>query len=166
MAAGAHEAEFSAFVRSIRGWLRQQAYELCGDWHEADDLVQAALLNVFQRWERLDRRTELGAYARRSVVHSFLSERRRARWRREVVGTIAADAVATDLASERTAVEDRAALLPALQRLGPRQRAVVTLRFLGDLSIEQTAEALGCEPSTVTSQTTRALENLRRELGA
>lgn len=162
MTSDVDEVEFETFVQAIRGWLRWEAYEICGDWHEADDLVQVALCKVYQRWNWLDRRAELGAYARRVVVRSFLTERRRQRWRREVQGLGATDAVQAP--GSHTAVDDRAMLLPALRRLGPRQRAVVTLRFLCDLSVHQTARALGCAAGTVTSQTLRALESLRRDL--
>lgn len=162
MASDSDEAEFEAFVRTIRRWLRREAYDICGDWYEADDLVQVALSRVHQHWDRLGRRAELGAYARRVVVRTFLTERRRARWRHEVPALIAADAAPAP--ASHAAVEDRALLLPALRRLGSRQRAVVILRFLHDLSVEQTAQALGCAPGTVTSQTVRALETLRRDL--
>lgn len=162
MADDVSRLEFDDFARSIRRWLRAEAYHLCGDWFESDDLVQIALCKLQQRWDRLDRHNELGAYARRIVVHSLLTERRRARWRLEVSTPIEADAVANSAAY--AAVEDRAVLLPALQRLGSRQRAVLALRFLHDLSVEQTAQTLGCSPGTVTSQTVRALASLRRDL--
>ncbi|MGC9669503.1 sigma-70 family RNA polymerase sigma factor [Planosporangium sp. 12N6] len=156
------EVGFEAFVQTIRRWLRREAYGICGDWYEADDLVQVALYKVHQRWDQLDRHAELGAYARRVVVHSFLTERRRSRWRHEVATLVATDDVPTP--NSYNAVDDRALLLPALRRLGSRQRAVVTLRFLGDLSVEQTARLLGCSPRTVTSQTVRALQTLRHDL--
>jgi DNA-directed RNA polymerase specialized sigma24 family protein len=38
------------------------------------------------------------------------------------------------------------------------------LRFYCDLSVEQVAEALGCSPGTVKSQTARGLDALRRVL--
>lgn len=44
--------------------------------HEADDLLQMALWTVYQHWSRLDRRSQLGAYARRVLLRSFLTERR------------------------------------------------------------------------------------------
>jgi RNA polymerase sigma-70 factor (sigma-E family) len=162
MASGVKEKEFEVFVRTIRRWLRREAYGLCGDWHESDDLVQMALWKVYQRWDRLDRHTELGAYARRVMLRCFLTERRRRHWRHEVATHAVPDVVLGPTA--HGAIEDRAMLLPALWRLGPRQRAVVTLRLLYDFSVEQTAWALGCVPGTVTSQLVRALETLRRDL--
>jgi DNA-directed RNA polymerase specialized sigma24 family protein len=52
----------------------------------------------------------------------------------------------------------------ALAAVPPRQRAVLVLRFWADLSVEQTAEALGCSTGNVKSQTARGLVTLREAL--
>jgi RNA polymerase sigma-70 factor (sigma-E family) len=154
--------EFEPFARRLRGWLRREAYHICGDWHEAEDLVQVALWKLHREWPSLTKGSGLWAYARRIVLHDFLSERRHSRWRREVLTLVPADDGPSVEQAEGT--EDRVTLVLALRRLGPRQRAVVTLRFLADLSVEQTAQRLGCTPGTVTSQTVRALATLREDL--
>jgi RNA polymerase sigma factor (sigma-70 family) len=53
----------------------------------------------------------------------------------------------------------------ALAQLPTRQRAVVVLRYYDDLSVAQTAQALGCTEGTVKSQTHDALARLRALLG-
>jgi RNA polymerase sigma factor (sigma-70 family) len=57
--------------------------------------------------------------------------------------------------------DSRLELSRALATLPRSQRTVVVLRFYDDLSVQQTAELLGCSPGTVKSRTNRALERLR-----
>jgi RNA polymerase sigma factor (sigma-70 family) len=59
-------------------------------------------------------------------------------------------------------VHRRLVLTRALDELPPHQRAAVVLRYFDDLSLEQTAAALGCSVGTAKSQTSRALAKLRR----
>lgn len=56
-------------------------------------------------------------------------------------------------------------MLDALATLPPRARVVVVMRYWADLSVDQTAELLGCSPGNVTSQNARALDKLRVVLG-
>jgi RNA polymerase sigma factor (sigma-70 family) len=58
--------------------------------------------------------------------------------------------------------DDRSALIAALQRLGPRQRAVIVLRYWMDLTEADIAATLDCSVGTVKSQAARALATLRQ----
>ena len=60
----------------------------------------------------------------------------------------------------------REAAWQLLRRLPRRQRAVLVLRYYEDLSDAQIGEVLGCAPSTVRSQASRALATLRAALPA
>jgi len=55
--------------------------------------------------------------------------------------------------------------LQKLSSLDPRQARIVELRFFAGLSIEDTAEALGCAPRTVNREWRMARAWLRGELG-
>ena len=48
--------------------------------------------------------------------------------------------------------------------MAPRQREVVVLRFFADLSVSETAEAIGSSPGSVKTHTSRALARLRELL--
>lgn len=152
---------FATYACRIRTWLHREAYRLCGDWHEADDLVQMTLCRVFHRWEELERRDELTAYSYQTLLYVYLSERRRPRRRYEVP-----QAELPDHGDAPQPIMDRIVLTAAIRQLAPRQRAVITLRFCQDLTVEQTATVLGCSPGTVTSQTFRALNALRTTLAS
>jgi RNA polymerase sigma-70 factor (sigma-E family) len=133
--------------------LRRTAYLLTGDWHTADDVVQDALVRVYERWHRV-RPEAATAYARK-VLATAVVDRSRRPWRREVVTDEVPDRVHT--------VEDGPALdvVAALGELPPRQRAVLVLRFMDDLDVEETARLLGISTGTVKSATSRGLERLR-----
>lgn len=151
---------FTGYAVRARPGLRREAYRLCGDWYEADDLVQETLWRIYRRWGVLVRRGELASYTHRALVHVFLGERRRHRWWREVTHPQPEPQGSVVLPE----IEQRDVLRRALGRLGPRQRAVVVLRYCEDLSTEQVAAVLGCSTGTVASQAHRALRNLRAAL--
>ena len=54
--------------------------------------------------------------------------------------------------------------LPLVKALPSRQRAAVALRFYADLSVTETAEAMGCSACAVKTHTARALAKLRAAL--
>lgn len=56
-------------------------------------------------------------------------------------------------------------LVTALAQLPPRMRAAVVLRHVHDLSVDEVARMLQCDPGTVKSQTARGLGKLRARLG-
>lgn len=151
---------FTEYAFAARAGLRRRAFLLCGDWHEADDLVQDTLTNMYRRWPNVSRRGELESYAHTALVRRFLSVRRQTRWRREIPHPAPPDRPRT----HDHAADDRISMLAWLRRLPPRQRTVIVLRFWEDLSIQQTAEAMGVSPGTVASQHHKALATLRQSL--
>lgn len=156
---GQHYDEYVEFVAPRLPRLRGFAYHLCGDWHRADDLIQTTLTLMFLRWAKVREAVDLDQYVRAILVKAFLSENRRA-WSRVRLGHEPADMAAPTTGSP----EDRMVLRAALDRLPARQRAALVLRFLCDLSVEETADAMRCSPGTVKSQTFHGLHALRRQL--
>jgi RNA polymerase sigma-70 factor (sigma-E family) len=152
----ADEAAFRAFAHTRRPALRRTAYLMCGDWHQADDLVQTTLTKLYVAWRRVRTTEAPDGYARRILTRTFLDERRRP-WRRESPVEVLDDRPSSAAASDEAAID----LRDALARLPARQRATVVLRFWADASVTETADALGCSEGTVKSQTARAINTLR-----
>jgi RNA polymerase sigma-70 factor (sigma-E family) len=152
------QADFEAYVAARAAALRRTAYLLCGDWHQAEDVVQNALTKLYLAWRRVEKRDGIDAYARQIVVRCVLDERRRG-WRRERPVLVLPDVVGVDPSSD-----DREILLAALAAVPPQQRAVLVLRYWDDVSIAETASMLGISEGAVKSASSRGLDNLRRAL--
>jgi RNA polymerase sigma-70 factor (sigma-E family) len=153
---GSRDAEFSDFVAARETSLRRLAFLLCQDWHRADDLVQAAVTKLYVHWPKAKAADSVDAYVRAIVVREFLDERRSS-WVRRVTLT----SQLPDRPAGGTDPETSLDMQAAIAGLPPRQRATLILRFYSDLSVEQTAQVLGCTPGTVKSQTAKALTSLR-----
>ena len=152
--------DFSEYFAARAHALRTTAFLLCGDWHRAEDITQVAMTKLYLAWRRLDRHG-VDAYARTIVVRTFLAENRRLWRKREHL---------THEPPERPVgagddAEQRMLVQAALASVPPRQRAVLVLRYWNDMSVEETAAALGCSTGTVKSQAARGVEALRRRLG-
>src|SRR5580692_8266444 len=120
----ADEEAFRAFAWSYRATLRRTAYLLCGDWHQADDLVQTALVKLYVAWKRVRDDSSPEAYVRRILTRCYLDERRRP-WRREAPMDTLPEAAGMIAASHDDLLDVRA----ALEQLPPRQRATIVLRY-------------------------------------
>jgi RNA polymerase sigma-70 factor (sigma-E family) len=155
------DAEFSDYMSARLPALRRLARLLCQDWTKADDLLQAAMTKAYVHWSKAARAENTDAYVRAIVVREFASERR-ASWAQRVnlTGQPPDRAIA---APDHDCILD---LRAAVAALPPRQRAVLVLRYYCDLNVSQAAQALDCTPGTVKSQTAKALNTLRRLIGA
>jgi len=156
------DEEFDAFMRGRWPAMVRLGYALTGDVGHAEDLAQAAFARAYASWGRVRRAGDPDAYVRRIVINEHRRRFRKHRVVEELRGDLG-DAVGGH--QEHQALDDRRALLDALRALGPRQRAVVVLRYWLDLSEAETAAALNCSVGTVKSQASRALATLRKSAG-
>lgn len=157
------EESFRRFALASAAPLRRSAFLFCGDWHLAEDLVQATMIKIYRSWSRVQQRDALSNYGRTVLLRTWLDEKRRP-WRRSErteadVPERSADGA--DPADETGRLWERDLVQEALLRLPRRQRAVLVLRYFDDLSVVDTAEVMRCSAGTVKSQTARGLAALR-----
>ncbi len=181
---GAYAAVTTLYAEHALGLVRL-AVVLTGDRGAAEDIVQDAFLGLYRRWDHLaDTAAPLG-YLRVSVVNGCRTVlRRRARlW----LGATADFAEGADEAvieaggtagygygngaafaesAEARALlgDEQRAVAAALRKLPRRQREALVLRYYLDLSVEETAQAMGVSQGTVKSATHRALAAVGRIL--
>ena len=159
--------------------LTRLAVVMTGDRAAAEDIVQDAFLGLYRRWDRLPDMTAPLAYLRVRVVNGCRTVLRRRSRLRLWPGAVADDGLnevtppggwgpAARLAESAEArallSEQERTVAAALRKLPQRQREALVLRYYLDLSVEQTAQAMGVSPGTVKSATHRALAAVGRTL--
>ena len=154
------DEQFRAYVLANRnGLVRTATFLASGDRHQAEDLVQTALMRLYVAWPRVRPQT-VDAYARKAMLNALIDDRRRPSSRHERTQSEMPEVAFEDA----PATETEAAVFRALAEIPPKMRAAVVLRHLCELSVTETAAALGCSEGTVKSQTARALVQLRAAL--
>lgn len=121
--------------------------------HEAEDVVQTALIGCYRSWSRVSAAGDPDAYVFRTVLNAWSKSRRRRWWGERPTETLP-DVRGSEAGS---IVLDRQLVHQALAPLNREHREVLVLRYFGDLSESQVAEALGVPLGTVKSRTARAL---------
>jgi RNA polymerase sigma-70 factor, ECF subfamily len=149
---GADRRGFEAFYAAHFARVVGAAYLMTGSREEARDLAQETFARAYERWETVSRYEEPGAWLQRVVTNLATSWRRRQRLRARE--TIAESTVPSPDVPEP-------AILRALLRLTPAQRAVIVLRFYADQSVAQVSKILGKRPGTVRALTSQGLSRLR-----
>ena len=144
--------QFDDFARDTRSRLVGLAYSLTGDRGIAEDIAQEALLATHRAWS--DVSTPL-AYARRTAVNLAATRVRHAgRERRAFARWSARAKTFTELAPLD------AEFWQSVRALPPRQREVIALHYVEDLTIADIGTALEIAPGSVKS----ALHDARRAL--
>lgn len=155
-----HE-EFREYVAARGPALLRAAAQLTSDRAEAEDLLQAALAKTYLAWDRINDRGSVDGYVRRAMVNTQISW-----WRRKKLEIYPTDELPDQPVDDHTRrSEMHDALGRALDRLPPRQRLAVVLRYYEDMPEAEIAEVLGVSVGTVKSTVSRAMARLRDDAG-
>jgi RNA polymerase sigma-70 factor (ECF subfamily) len=156
------EDAFAALAVADYARLFRVAHGILRDRGAAEDAVQAALLDIWRDIHGLRDLARFGGWSYRILVHACGREARRASdW--ADVSAIVSEPVAAD---GFAAVEDRDQLERGFRRISVEHRAVIVLRCLLEMPMDEVADALGVAPGTVGSRLHRALDAMRAALAA
>ena len=135
---------------------------LVRDIGTAEEVVQDSFVAMHGGWRRLGDSEKALSYLRQSVVN-----RSRSVLRHRVVVDRNAPKPPPDMPSAEhgaIALLERSAVIAALRTLPARQREALVLRFYGDMSEAQIADAMQISKGAVKSHTARAMATLRATL--
>ncbi|MDO5683447.1 MAG: SigE family RNA polymerase sigma factor [Propionibacteriaceae bacterium] len=161
------DAQFAQFVTERSARLLLLARHLCCDFSGAEDLTQSVLEKAYLKWGRVSQASDPYAYVRRMLINLNHDRYRRQPSREYATELLGEGRALLSFpggqvpADEMDQVIDRLALRRAMAELTPRERSVVVLRYLEDLSEAETALELGIKVGTVKSACHRALSRLR-----
>ena len=143
---------FEAFYEGRWHGAVRLGHAIVGSANLAEEIAQEAFLRVYSGWSGIE---SPDAFLRTVLVNLCRSNLRRAHLERSNASA-GVQTVQSEPELDETWI--------ALRRLPFRQRAVLALRYYGDLSEIEIAALLGCRLGTVKSARHRALARLRKEL--
>jgi len=153
---------YSYQVKAVR-----TAYLITRDLHVAEDVVQDSFIQVYHAINSFDAARPFEPWFLRSVVHA--SVRAMKKLTRQVpLGEDAEDEAFAQLATQAESIESQVESLEvqrqiweAMQRLSPRQRAVIVQRYFLEMSEKDMAAELNAAPGTIKWLLNAARERLR-----
>jgi RNA polymerase sigma-70 factor, ECF subfamily len=165
-------AAFNELYRRYRAPVRRFVAKLCFGQDQADEIVQEVWLAVI-RGARSYRPTAKFTTYLFSIAHRRLQDHRRSRVRRAyTLGPADSAPDLHEIADEGATIPEdwvahaelRNALMAAIDRLPPPQRAVFLLKAEAELSLEEIAAATGASVEATKSRMRYAVARLRTEL--
>lgn len=170
------EGPFRELYERFKDRVYNVCYRIAGNPSDALDASQETFGIIFRRLGEFRFQSRFSSWVYRIAVNSSIDLRRRARTRRiaslDAIQDTAEDSARFDLADDKVDMpsasvsrkELEVEVQRALDRLSPKLRAIIVLRYMQSLSYEEVAEALDISLGTVKSRLSRAHEALDREL--
>lgn len=155
------ESVLATLVAERGDALTRYAYVLCGDPDDAADLVQSGLVATFGRLRNGFAIERAEAYVRRAIASAYIDRgRRTTRWR----ATAHLHAAPEQVDGPDAAADRRLDVKAELDRLSPRERACVVLRYYGDQKVDDIAADLGISSGAVKRYLSDGLAKLATAL--
>lgn len=158
------DADFSAWFDEILPRVYRLVSRTTDDHAAAEDMAAEALARAYARWPAIRELPYRDGWVLRTAANLSVDvARRQARFPWGKLRSAQRDGDGTTL---EDLVADRRTLAVALARLPARQREAVTLRYLGGLTLEETATTMHLGVETVRTHVTRGLAAMRKSLGS
>jgi len=151
------QAAFEQLVERYQRLLFTVAIRIVGDYDEASDATQNALVNAYQKLHTFDRNRRFFSWIYRILLNECLNRRRDRRVFEPLSPELAQVGSPAELLE---ASEQRARVQAAILALPPAYREVVVLKYFGELPYEDIAEAVGVPVKTVKSRLHTARQRL------
>ena len=157
--------DVASLVRQFASLLFRVAFSVVRSRAEAEDVVQDVFLRVVEQADRLTDIRDMRVWLVRLTWNRAIDHRRRRR-PDQIDDALADELVAPSLPADVLLRDTRqlAAVLRAMERLPTKERAVLTLSAVDELTTSEVAQILGRSESATRSLLFRARTRLRDRL--
>jgi RNA polymerase sigma-70 factor (ECF subfamily) len=167
------EAAFRELVERYQDRVFNTAFRVVGNSADASDVAQEVFFTLFRKLGEFQFSSRLFTWIYRITVNLAIDKRRRSSTLPPMLGEGGKEGFSlgeipdperdrAETASDAEFIETR--VHSAIQKLSPKLRSIVVLRYLEELSYEEIAVVLECSVGTVKSRLNRAHANLEQLL--
>ena len=162
---------FAELVKKYQKQVHVLAWRKIGDFHIAEDITQDVFLKVYQKLHTLKNPNQFSGWlyvVTTNLCNTWLSKNRIHYKPSEDIETtlIERDVYSRYITEERvqTTVEaQREVVNRLLAKLKESERTVMTLHYLGEMTVEEISKFLGVSAGTIKSRLQRARNRLQKE---
>ena len=160
------QVEFTLWLTQRQSMLIRAARTICFDAQNAEDVLQEALMDVFERWEKVSKHENPEAYVIRVMVSKHIDMRRKwARRRDEKEVSFDLPEEVLQIADQSDDVLQRLLVQSALKSLSAMQRAVLVLTYEYGFVLREVAEVLEIPTGTAASHLARGKAAVAAHIG-
>lgn len=174
LARGGDRAAFAELVDMYQSKIFHLAYRMLHNRHEAEEIVQETFLRVYTNLERYDEDQKFSTWIYRIGTNLCIDRLRKRRPSYSLdadVGEGEGNDWYAMLKSEENSPDDQLVLSElqqvireAIGELPEKYKAIITLRYLQDLSLQEISDVLSMPVTTIKTRLHRGREYLRKKL--
>jgi len=160
------QVEFTLWLTQRQSMLIRAARTICFDTQNAEDVLQEALMDVFERWDKVSKHENPEAYVIRVMVSKHIDMRRKwARRRDEKEVSFDLPEEVLQISDQSDDVLQRLLVQSALKSLSGMQRAVLVLTYEYGFVLREVAEVLEIPTGTAASHLARGKAAVAAHIG-
>jgi RNA polymerase sigma-70 factor (ECF subfamily) len=171
------QGDISAFHEIVELYKKKVyyiAYNICGDFHEAEDISQEVFIKVFRFINKFRSDAKLSTWIYQVSVNTSIDAVRKRKKKQVFMETAQMDSLPPDstvtgsntAGPENLTARDlfRQRIHQALPGLSKKERAVFVMRYLNEFKLLEIAEIQGISINSIKTLLLRAKKKLRKKL--
>lgn len=151
--------QLSEYIVSHQEDFYRLAYSYVKNRDAALDVVQESIVRALSKSDSLRQPEYMKTWFYRILLNESMNHYRRGK------RLVSLEDSTTDAPAPASDPAERLDLYAAIDRLGPKEQAIIRLRFFEDLKLEEIARVTGTNLNTVKSRLYKSLRRLRELTG-